>query len=178
MNKDLYKNEIIDQWVDDDEDLETTNHRYKELSKIMDPMYDFILAYSYYYSTRRYYGSTDIKLTMIEVHILTDIYDNPGITVSQLATQWNRTTSAISQSVRKLIKWDLVYRKNSPTDGKVYNLYTTEKGEELSINHKKYDNVDIIKTRKRLLKEFSVEELVAFDNVARAYTALLRDEDN
>lgn len=175
MTREIYEKEIIDQWVKEDEDLELINHRYKELSKIMDPMYDFILAYSYYYSSRRYYG-TDLDLTMIEAHILTDIYDDPGVTVSQLAKEWNRTTSAISQSVRKLVRWGLIRRENSESDGKIYHLYVTDEGETIAINHKKYDNVDIIKTRKTLLKQFTLDELVAFDNVAKAYTQLLRDE--
>lgn len=143
--KNLYLEEIVDSWVDENESEEKTNERFKKLSKIVDPMYDFILTYSNYYSSRRDYGVGE-KLTMLEVHYLTDIYDNPGITVTEIAKIWNRSKSAISQTVRKLINWEY--------------------------------NVDIVKARKRLLRDFTVDELVAFDEICKAYTALLRNKDD
>lgn len=175
MSKDIYYNDILDTWVDENEDYITTNKRYKELSKVMDPMYDFVLAYSNYYNIRRDYGFGP-KLTMIEVHILTEISDKPGITVTELACKWNRTTSAISQTVRKLMKQDLVYRENSKTNGKIFHLYVTETGEKLVFSHKKYDNIDIVKTKKKLMESFSIDELDAFDRICKVYTELLKDK--
>lgn len=54
--KNLYLEEIVDSWVDENESEEKTNERFKKLSEIVDPMYDFILTYSNYYSSRRDYG--------------------------------------------------------------------------------------------------------------------------
>lgn len=176
MKKDIYENEIIDQWVSGDESQKEVDRKYQELSKLLDPMYDFVLAFSNYYNTRRNYGLGP-DLTMIEVHILTQIADNPGITVTELANNWNRTTSAISQTVRKLMKQDLVYRENSKVNGKIFHLYTSQAGNDLALSHKKYDNVDNLKTRKKLLETFTVEELVSFDNICKAYTDLLRKND-
>lgn len=174
MKKDIYEKEVIDSWFDIEESKVETDRKYEELSKLLDPMYDFVLAFSNYYNTRRNYGIGP-DLTMIEVHILTQISDNPGITVTELAEKWHRSTSAISQTVRKLMKQDLVYRENSETNGKVFHLYTNDFGEKLALKHKKYDNIDILKTRKKLLNEFSVEELIAFDKVCKAYTEILRN---
>ncbi|MDY3005916.1 MarR family transcriptional regulator [Anaerococcus porci] len=176
MKKDIYENEIIDNWVRLDDNKKDTDRKYKELSKLLDPMYDFVLAFSNYYNTRRDYGFGP-ELTMIEVHILTQISDNPSITVTELAKTWHRSTSAISQTVRKLMKQELVYRKNSKTNGKIFHLYTSSIGDKLALAHKKYDNIDILKTRKKLLKEYSVEELVAFDNICASYTKLLRKSE-
>lgn len=177
MKKDIYENEIIDKWVTLDDNKDDTDRKYKELSKLLDPMYDFVLAFSNYYNTRRDYGFGP-ELTMIEVHILTQISDNPSITVTELAKTWHRSTSAISQTVRKLMKQDLVYRKNSKTNGKIFHLYTSDLGDKLALSHKKYDNIDILKTRKELLKEYSVDDLVAFDNICESYTKLLRRNDD
>lgn len=176
MKKEIYENEIIDQWVSGDESQKEVDRKYQELSKLLDPMYDFVLAFSNYYNTRRNYGLGP-DLTMIEVHILTQIADNPGITVTELANNWNRTTSAISQTVRKLMKQDLVYRENSKVNGKIFHLYTSQAGNDLALSHKKYDNVDNLKTRKKLLETFTVDELVAFDNICKAYTDILRKND-
>jgi DNA-binding MarR family transcriptional regulator len=124
----------------------------------------FVLAYANYFNERKDYGSGP-KLTLVEVHILTQIYDNPGTTVTEIAKIWNRTTSAISQTVRKLMKQDLVYRENSTSDGKVFHLYTTELGKETSMAHKRYDNDDITNATDILLEKFSMEDLIKFSEI-------------
>lgn len=172
----IYENEIINTWIENDESEEIVARRYRALSTIMNPMYDFILAYSNYFSTRRNYGYGP-ELTMIEAHILTHIYDYPDTTVTEIANHWRRTTSAISQIVRKLINLGLVDRVNSKENGAVYHLTTTENGARLALAHKRYDNIDIVKTRKVLLEKFSVEDLQAFDLVCKAYTEILRAND-
>ncbi|ERT59519.1 DNA-binding MarR family transcriptional regulator [Peptoniphilus koenoeneniae] len=173
-DKSIYENDIIDSWIEKDEDEEIVSQRYRELSKIMNPMYDFILAYSNYFSIRRDYGYGP-ELTMVEIHILTDIHDHPDTTVTEIASQWKRTTSAISQIVRKLINFGLIDRVNSKENGKIYHLTTTPSGEKLALAHKRYDNIDIVKTRKVLLKKFTVDELIAFDNICKEYTNILRE---
>lgn len=175
MKKDIYKNEIINKWASMDDDNKDSSKKYKELSKIIDPMYNFILEFSNYFNIRRSY-TIGPELTMIEVHILTQICDNPGITVTELANNWKRTTSAISQTVRKLMKQDLVFRENSKENGKIFHLYTSDFGNKLVSSHKKYDNINILKSRKKLLEKFTVDELVAFDDICEEYTKLLREE--
>lgn len=171
--REIYENEIIDCWIEKNEDEEKISERYKKLSKIVNPMYDFILAYSNYFSIRRDYGYGP-ELTMIEIHILTDIYDNPDTTVTEIAKKWNRTTSAISQIVRKLINFGLIDRENSKENGKFYHLKATKEGTKLALIHKNYDNIDIIKTRKKLMEKYSVDQIIAFDKICKEYTDLLR----
>ncbi|EGY80717.1 MarR family transcriptional regulator [Peptoniphilus indolicus] len=174
MNKKLYLENIIDTWVEPNETDDKIHERYKELNKIVTPMYDFILSYSNYYNTRRDYGNGMLS-TMIEIHILTDIYDYNNITVSDLADKWRRSNSAISQIVRRLIGKNLVTRKNSEQDAKIFYLECTNDGKSLVTLHKKYDNLDIIKTRKKLLEKFTIDELVAFDQICLEYTKILRE---
>lgn len=175
MKKNIYENEIIGNWASLEDDDDIANKKYDELSKLLDPMYDFILEFSNYFNTRRSY-EVGPELTMIEVHILTQICDNPGITVTELANNWKRTTSAISQTVRKLMNQDLVFRENSKENGKIFHLYTSDFGNKLVSSHKKYDNINILKSRKKLLEKFTVDELVAFDDICEEYTKLLREE--
>lgn len=68
---------------------------------------------------------------MLEIHALTDIIDNPGITVTEIANKWRRTTSAISQIVKMFHEEKLVRRVRNRQDGKINNLYATDKGKEL-----------------------------------------------
>lgn len=177
MNKKLYEEEILNAQIDLDENEKVVNARYEKLNGIMESMYDFVLAYSNYYSVRRDYGSGD-KFTMIEIHILTEIYDKPKITVTALAEKWGRTSSAISQTVRKLMKWKLINRVENENNGKIYHLMITKKGKELVLLHKRYDNLDIVKTKKKLLKKFTIEELIAFDKICKEYTDILRFKKN
>ena len=106
-DKSIYENDIIDSWIEKDEDEEIVSQRYRELSKIMSPMYDFILAYSNYFSIRRDYGYGP-ELTMVEIHILTDIHDHPDTTVDELIAFDNickEYTNILRESTKKEDDW-------------------------------------------------------------------------
>ena len=138
MNNIEYKKEILEAKIDLNESEEIVNNRYKKLNEMMESVYNFILAYSNYYTIRRDYGSGE-KFTMIEMHILTEICDNEGITVTELAKKWGKTSSAISQTVRKLMKRNLINRVNNEDNGKIYHLTISDKGKETVLFHKKYE---------------------------------------
>lgn len=163
------ENDIID-----NQDIEEVNEIFETLSKNANVLYNFVLAYTDYINTKRDYGTNE-KLSMMEAHVLTDIADNPGITVTELSRTWDRTTSAISQTVRKLIKKDLIYRVNSKEDAKIFLLYPSEKAKAFSIAHKKYDNIHIVETNKHLLKKFTVQDLCIFHDIMDEYTKLLKE---
>ncbi|WP_068504372.1 MarR family transcriptional regulator [Paenibacillus kribbensis] len=59
------------------------------------------MTYSDYIKATRDYGTGD-HINMVEVHTLTMIEENPGITAAKLALEWNRTKGAASQIVIKL----------------------------------------------------------------------------
>lgn len=44
---------------------------------------------------------------------------------------------------------------------------------DFALAHKRYDNIDIVKTNKSLLEKFSVDDLVTFDNILEEYTSIL-----
>lgn len=170
----IFKEEIIGKWIDSDEAPKIVEKRFKKLNKQYEVLYDFILAFNAYSALKKNYNSGEDNLSMTEAHILLDIVDHSGITVTELAKKWGKTSSAISQTIRNLIKKDFIFRKNSSTNAKYFYLFPTEKGLNFTFYHKKYDNIDIIKTSKSLLKKFSLEEVISFYKVMEEYTRLLK----
>ena len=57
---------------------------------------------------------------MTEAHILTDIVDFEGITATELSKKWRKTRSAISQTIKSLLKKEYIYRVNSKDDAKFF----------------------------------------------------------
>lgn len=145
---------------------------YAHLSPRADKLYQFVMAYSDYINKARDYG-TGLLISMVEVHILTIIEDNPGITVSDLAKRWKRTKSAISQNVKKLEAKGLVYRVRDGDDAKIFHLYPTGEGVRLSTAHKLYDNMTILEAQKDLLCSCTPEEIDAFYKVLDTYSKRL-----
>lgn len=94
-----------------------------------------------------------------EVHIMSYIANNPGITVTQLAHDWNRTTGAICQIIKKLEKKELVFKEKESGNLKNVYLYVTEKGKKVDEAHKEYDNKIYEKFLNKLKKDYSEKRL-------------------
>ncbi|RGY96192.1 MarR family transcriptional regulator [Clostridium sp. AM58-1XD] len=146
----------------------------KNLVVKADLLYKFVLLYSNYLSSSKDYGTGNM-VSMVEVHTLTQIYDNPGITVTQLANYWRRTKSAVSQTVGKLESRGLITRTVSENNKKVYELYVTEEGRKLSAAHKAYDLVEISHTLEDLLKTCTYDEIDTFYKVLESYIHLFEE---
>lgn len=145
---------------------------FSELDEKMNIIYKFVLGYNDYINTRHNYTAEE-ALTMLEAHVLTNICDHPGTTVTELAGIWNRSVSATSQTVRRLMAKELVVRENAPNNGKVFYLKPTEKGLHVSDQHKRYDVEDTIKTIKTLLRDSSLEEIETMFRTLNRYVELL-----
>lgn len=137
---------------------------YKELNIYADQEYVFAIFYERYINQLRDYGN-GVLINMVEVHTLTMIADQPGITVNELAKQWRRTKGAVSQNVKKLSRKGLIRKERSEKDSRNVHLYVTGQGQELSDLHKKYDVEDILKLRSDLLKDCTQQELDTFYKV-------------
>lgn len=85
------------------------------------------------------YGTGDLY-TSLEVHTVTRIEDNPGITVTEIAEQTARTKGAVSQIITKLENKGLVRREKDPENPRRVCLFVTEEGLRLSQSHKQYDD--------------------------------------
>ena len=144
---------------------------YSQISPRADELYQFVVLYNTYINQVRDYGTGEL-ISMVEVHILTIIADNPGITASQLALKWGTTKGAISQNLKKLESKSLILRRKENDNAKTIHLYATEKGDRLSSAHKSYDNADILQTQHDLLKSCTSEEIDIFYKVVHEYIKL------
>lgn len=170
---DLDINEI---WIDEDMSKEERENFFRILNNEMEKVYRFTLTFYEYLYEKRDYGNGE-PLSMLEIHILTDVNDNPGMTVTELAKKWKRTTSAVSQIIKSFYDGGLIDRVRNKDDGKVNNLYITDEGKKLVDIHKHYDNIDTIKTLKTLRKEATTDEIEAFFKVAEIYGDIMEGRE-
>lgn len=161
-------------WIDNKIIKEDTENYFKLFNSEMEKLYQFVITYYDYMYTKRDYGN-GTPMTMLEIHVLTDINDNPGITITELSNKWKRTTSAISQIIKMCYSLDLVERIRNKDDGKINNLFITDKGAEIVLKHKHYDNIDTIKVLKKLNETHSQEEILSFFAVLDTYKKILKN---
>lgn len=165
--------------MDFDNDLLSSENFNKELSSLYnnlsmraEMLYKFVILYhSYIYASHNYGMGFDF--TMMEIHTITFIEDNPGVTVTELAKIWSKTKSAVSQTVKKLVDSGYVERQNEGNDNKTVHLYVTETGKRASIVHKAYDVADINQTMSYLTEKCGAEDFNAFFRVLQNYIELL-----
>ncbi len=119
-------------------------------------------------SAEKDYGS-GTYFYRVEIHILSTISDEPGITVTQLAAKWDRTKGAISQIVKKLEKKGYLYRRKDASDGKVIKLYVTDEGRRHVEAHKRFDSITYRVFMEHLEKTVPKEHIEHFYEVMAAW---------
>ena len=159
--------------------IEENAQLYAQLSPRADMEYMFAIFYGRYMNKLRDYGN-GMLINMVEVHTLTMIADQPGITANELAKQWRRTKGAVSQNRAKLEEKGLICKKRSENDSRNLHLYVTSQGQELSDLHKRYDVDDLLSLRSYLLSQCSEDELESFYKVLEIYLQTFLDsmDDN
>lgn len=172
MEEEKFTEFIENLWINGDEDERFVENTFEKLNGQMEELYHFVLSYYDYLYIPRDYGNGE-EWTMLEIHVLTDIADNPGITVTKLSEKWHRTTSMISQLVRNYSNLNLIKRERNKDNGKINNLYILPEGEKLVRVHKIYDNIDTAKTMKVLAKETSFQDIEAFFRVIKKYKDII-----
>lgn len=116
-------------------------------------------------------------LTIVEVRIVLEIAENPGITASELCKKSKRTRSAMSQVVKKLKQKNLIYGETSDEHQKKMLLYPTVEGMKLRNHIVRNKEGDKNRVFTRLIeKGCSLEELESFYKVMRIYTNLMIEE--
>lgn len=148
----------------------------KLLTESMEHVYTFVSDSYDMYSAARDYGNGD-KMNMAQIHTLSLIADNPGISVSGVSKMWNRTLSAASQNINKLVKKNLIEKKKENGNHKTIHLYVTESGQKLSDMHKAYDRKELTKVAEVLLKTHTMDELkTALKVIETGITILEKNE--
>ena len=85
-------------------------------------------------SVRNYKESADSKdlfnLTITQLHYLHAIEELEAPTFKQIVEKFKVQKSTVTDIVNRLIARNLVYKKQSDEDLRIFNLYLTEKGKE------------------------------------------------
>lgn len=115
-------------------------------------------------------------LSMTEVHLLVDIMENPGVTVTDLGRMNKKTRGAISQMTSKLEQGKFLLKKVSDRHGKILELYLTETGKKVAEEHSQYDVKALTATLNQLLDTCSMDEINNFYKVLERYNEILQEE--
>lgn len=141
---------------------------YSLLNEFNSYIYNFVLTYYKYMYTPREYVPNG-SLSMMEVHLITHISQQPGIYASTLAEKWDCTPAYISRILKGLEQKGYIYRKANNNNHRFFHLYVTEKGQAMDLAHKKYDILSIVKTNSLLLQKFSLDDLINLRNMLEEY---------
>ena len=148
---------------------------FHKMTEHTNQVYKFVKMYNDYANEPRDYGTGE-KVNMLSVHIMSDIEEHPGITVTELAQERVRTKGAISQVIKNLDENGYIIKKKEGSNQKNIHLYPTGKGVELSLAHKLYDARNLKNTLDFFTEYCTEEELMAFYKVLGYYTMLLRGQ--
>lgn len=146
---------------------------FHKMTEHTNQVYKFVKIYNDYANEPRDYG-TGKKVNMLSVHIMSDIVEHPGITVTELAEEWFRTKGSISQVIKHLDENGYIFKKKEENNKKSIHLYPTSKGVELSLAHRMYDLKNLKNTLEFFTQYCTEEELTAFYKVLGYYTMLLK----
>lgn len=86
------------------------------------------------YGLKEAYGK-DIIFSHIEIHILSAVRENPGISAQELAAKYFRSKGAISQIIKRLEKEGLLTKEKNMSNERVNNLFVTPMGQVACKNH-------------------------------------------
>lgn len=114
------------------------------------------------------YGAGELY-TPVEVHTVTRIEENPGITVTEIAEQTARTKGAVSQIVAKLEAKNLIRREKDPQNARKACLYVTETGAYLSRCHKAFDERNMGAALERSINQFGLESVENFIRIIESW---------
>jgi len=131
----------------------------KQLWAEQDKAFELMTEYD---SLPHHYGS-DV-LYQAEAYIVHEIGNHSGITTTEIAEKLNKTTSACSQIVKKLIAKGLVEQTRNEANKRVYNLTLTKDGERVYKDHIEFNEM-CQEITFDLLKEITDEELAIHTKV-------------
>lgn len=145
----------------------------KDLEQILtwsDDIYRFVMLVMDHMKRPRDYGTGEV-LNMVEIHTISMIAKEPGICVSNIARQWNRTLGAASRNVDRLQAKGYVEKRKTGDDGKTVHLYVTERGRRLAEQHHTYDLEIACKFYNLISSKYSTQDIESF----RAILATLHE---
>ena len=131
--------------------------RIELFTHLMDDLFAFGQVSEMNQNLPRTYGTDDV-LYMAEVHMIRDIAAYEGITVTELARLNQKSKSAVSQLVDKLVQKGLIEKKKHPEGNRRIALYITEKGKTVNNYHSRLDRREYEKVLTKL-NDYTDEDL-------------------
>lgn len=125
-----------------------------------------------YESIPRSYGTDDI-LYAEECHTIDMIGNNETISMAEIARSMEKTKSAISQIVDRLVKKGLLEKQAHPDNDRALRLQLTEKGQCVFYYHAEFDRVSYSKIMEHL-SEFSDRELHTYIEIQKQINRCLK----
>lgn len=144
----------------------------QELLEKSQILYEFVDLFSNYENTARNYSSEDL-FSMTEVHLLAAIDNRPGVNSTELAAQIRRSKSFVSQTLSKLEREGYILRVSEEKDAKKKRLFVTQKGKQLCKAHSSFDEKNLAKTYRYLLRDCTPEEIASFYKVMQVYNNIM-----
>ncbi len=141
--------------------MEDRNKKCDELLKKFDEGFELCTEYD---SIPHQYG--DEVLYQSEMHFLQAVGNTPNVTITIIAQQLGKTTSACSQMVRKLKKKKLITQERNQENNREYYLHLTPKGREIYYAHEEFDRNCMLRTYE-CLENFSEEELQTYISIQK-----------
>ena len=127
-------------------------------------LYQFVTDVTEHMRMTHDYGSGDV-LNMVEMHTLSLIAEQPGISVGQVARHWKRTMSAASRNVDRLVSKGYVSKQKLDGNEKTVHLFPTEDGRRVAELHRAYDEKELRRFADYMGKQCSLEDMENFDRV-------------
>lgn len=135
-------------------------------------LYQFVDLFSDYENTPRNYDWIE-DLTMVEVHILAEIEEHPGITSKELSEKTRRSKGFISTIITKLTRSGYIVKIADKEDAKKKLLFVTSHGKSLCLAHAQFDEKTLLKTYNYLLRDCTSEEIGCFYKVMQVYNNIM-----
>lgn len=146
--------------------------KYKELSKspyqYADMGYRFSQRFHNNGQCPKDYGTGELY-TSVEVHTVSLIEDNPGITATEIAERSVRTKGAVSQVLSRLEEKGLIRKEKDSNNGRLSRLFVTPLGLELSYKHKHYDEQRMGRLLEQWISLFGEEAVEKFYMIMEHY---------
>lgn len=141
-----------------------------EIWNVQDESFDLMVEYD---ALPHHYG--DVILYQAEAYIVNCIGAYPNITTTGLAEALNKTASACSQVVRKLIDKGFVIQERNNSNKRVYNLTLTEQGQRLYLDHIEF-NKNCQKITFDMLSDFTNTELEIYLSIQKRINEAYRGD--
>ena len=104
---------------------------------------------------------------MVEMHTLALIAERPGISVGEVAKQWNRAKSAASRNVDRLETKGYIEKKKLGGNAKTIHLFVTPLGQELADKHRELDARELKLFAQYIKQHCTKEDLQRFHQVMK-----------